>query len=237
MRTKYRFKIKNYKLAILALLFIAFFTYLGCWQLSRAHYKQALLDSYAERTKQTPLAAHDLTTIQDWRFYRVQLTGYFDNEHTFLLDNKTFERRVGYEVYTPMHVKGFETAILIDRGFVPLGSSRNDLPTIAPIRGEVSLTAMFNLPPLYVSLGKIVEQNNFKWPLRVEYINQAELSNILNYKLFPYIALMQPTDARAYPLTWQVVIMPPERHLGYAVQWFALALTLLILFVALNRVR
>lgn len=237
MRTKYRFKIKNYKLAALAFILIAFFTYLGCWQLSRAHYKQALLDSYTERTKQTPLTARDLSTIQDWRFYRVQLTGTFDNEHTFLLDNKTYERRVGYEVYTPMRVKGFDAAILIDRGFIPLGASRDDLPKINAIRGDVTLTAMFNLPPLYMSLGNIVDHVNLKWPLRVEYINLGDLSKLLNYQLFPYVALMQPTDARAYPLTWQVVIMSPERHLGYAVQWFALALTLLILFVALNRVR
>ncbi len=237
MRTKYRFKIKNYKLAALAFILIAFFTYLGCWQLSRAHDKQALLDSYALRTTHTPFSAHNLSAIQDWRFYRIQLSGTFDNDHTFLLDNKTYERRVGYEVYTPMHVNGFDTAILIDRGFVPLGVSRNDLPKIRAITGKVTLTAMLNFPPLYLSLGKIVDHTHLKWPLRVEYINLAELSNLLNYQLFPYVALMQPSDARAYPLSWQVVIMSPERHLGYAVQWFALALTLLILFVALNRVR
>jgi surfeit locus 1 family protein len=33
---------------------------------------------------------------------------------------------------------------------------------------------------------------------------------------------------------WQPSTFPPERHLGYAITWFALAATVAVLFVALN---
>lgn len=237
MAIKYRFQLKSIKIAILAFVLIALFTTLGLWQLSRAHQKQSLLQSFAARTLHTPFSARDLNTIGDWRFYRVTLVGTFDNKHTFLLDNKTYQRRIGYEVYTPFHARGMKEAILVNRGFIPMGKSRQELPEIKDIKGEVTLTGMLNLPPLYVTLGKIIDPIKISWPLRVEFINIADLANILKEHLYPYTVVMAPSDTRAYDITWQVLSMTPERHLGYAVQWFALALTLLILFVALNRAR
>lgn len=228
------FTIKNGKLALLAFLFIAFFVSLGFWQLSRADQKKTLLASYANRTQQAPLHSPDLHTGTDLRFYRVELQGYFDNQHTLLLDNKTFHGRVGYEVYTPFKAIGLAEPILVDRGFVPLGKSRNSLPPIQAFSGPVTIKGLLTLPPAYVALGKIREPAPTSWPLRVQYIKGAELIPFLGYPLFPYIVTIEPGEPAAYSIEWQVVIMPPEKHIGYAVQWFALALTLLILFVVLN---
>lgn len=237
MPTKLRFKIHNWKLALLACVFIGLFTWLGCWQLSRASQKQDLLQSFANRTTQEPVSAKNLNDVNDWRFYRAQLSGTFDNKHTFLLDNKTYKGKVGYEVYTPFHAHGMRSSILVNRGFIPVGVGRQVLPNIQPIEGDVTLIGMINLPPTYMALGKLIDPIKITWPLRVEFINLPDLANILKDKLFPYTLSMDPSDPRAYAITWQVVSMAPERHLGYAVQWFALALTLLILFVALNRVK
>ena len=229
------FKIQNWKLAVLALIFFCLFISLGCWQLSRANQKKILLKAFTARTLASPLTARDLNKKNDLRFYQATVTGMFDNEHTFLLDNKIFHGKVGYEIYTPFKIDELATPILIDRGFVPLGRDRNTLPAIRPILGKVTITGMLNQPPAYVSLGNISDTAQIKWPLRIQYANLDELSTLLKSPLFPYILNLAPTDPAAYSVEWQVVTMSPEKHMGYAVQWFALALTLLILFVVLNR--
>lgn len=228
-------RIKNWKLALLALVLFSLFLRLGFWQLARAHEKQQLLDNYAARTKHSPLEAGALEEAADLRFYQAKITGEFDNTHTFLLDNKIFNSQIGYEVYTPFHANGFDQPILIDRGFVPLGKDRSSLPSIKPILGTLTVTGMLNLAPAYVAFGPMIDGDDQKWPMRVEFIDLKGISKILQQPFFAYTLSLAPNHPAAYAMEWQVVTMGPERHLGYAVQWFAFAATLLILFAALNR--
>lgn len=229
------FKIQNWKLSLLAFIFIGVFTSLGMWQLSRASEKKILLKSFAERTELAPLDASSLSQYNDLRFYRATLQGTFDNAHSILLDNKISQGKVGYEVYTPFYVIGLKKPLLVDRGFTPIINSRKEMPVIPAITGIVTITGMLNLPPTYVALGEMIDTPTHHWPLRVEYINLTELSTVLNDTMYPYVLNITPKDAAALEVNWQVVTMSPEKHMGYALQWFAFAVTLLILFVTLNR--
>lgn len=229
------FKLQNWKLALLAILLISIFTGLGLWQLSRATEKKLMFRVFSERTALNPLRAATIARPNDWRFYRVELSGEYDNAHTILLDNKTHDGKVGYEVYTPFQVTGLTADILVDRGFIPLGASRKELPIIEPITRHTTITGMLNLPPKYVSLGGLTESSLHTWPLRVQYIELRELSSILGRTIFPYVLNLSPDVPGAYDVEWQLFGTKPEKHMGYAIQWFAFAFTLLIIFVALNR--
>ena len=229
-----RITIKNWKLALLTLFFFSLFIKLGFWQLSRAHQKEKLLQSFTKRGGKSPLTFKEMNSIKDLRFYRAKLTGQFDNLHTLLLDNKIFNGKVGYEVYTPFKAEGIETPILVDRGFIPLGKSRSELPGISSIIGRIEVSGMLNFPPTYVAFGKMNE-SQLSSPWRIEFINLPLLSQALHEPLFPYTLTLTPNHPAAFAIEWQIVTMGPERHRGYAIQWFAFALTLVVLFVALNR--
>lgn len=225
-------KIKSRKLALLAFVLFCIFINLGMWQVRRADEKQLLLKSFSQRAHHAPLQADKLLSVSDLRFYRARLEGTFDNEHTILLDNKTHHGKIGYEVYTPFKATGFGTPILVDRGFIQSTGSRSDLPNIHAIVDETSVTGILNEPPKYAALGEMIDKTS--WPLRVEYIDLQKISEHLHTNFFPYILTLDPKHAAAFDLEWEIVIMGPERHLGYALQWFAFALTLLVLFAALN---
>lgn len=229
----FSFHIRHLGLAMLALVFFSLFIGLGSWQLQRAQQKKRLLQSFQARTRQAALTAQALHHDQDMRFYRAILKGQFDNDHTFLLDNKIFHGKVGYEVYTPFQVEGLPIVILVDRGFIPI-NTRSELPIIHRINGTITVVGMLNRPPTYVAWGPIYEAG-IKWPLRIEFVDLATLSELTGRPFYPYVLSLAPSDPAAYDIEWQIVTMTPERHTGYAIQWFALALTLLILFVALNR--
>lgn len=227
-------QIKNWNFFLLTLFFIALFILLGCWQLSRAHQKKILLNMYTEREK-TLLDASALTSIHDLRFYRIKLTGTFDNQHTFLLDNRVFHGKLGFEIYTPFKVKNTPFTLLVDRGFLAMGSSRRSVPFIKEIQGETTINGLIKAPSRYFALGPMLESTPEVWPQRIEFIDLFQLAKLLNHTLFSYLIMLTPDDKAAYPIEWQLVTFGPERHFAYAIQWFALALTLLILSFFLNR--
>lgn len=140
-------KIKNLKLALLALVLFCVFISLGMWQLRRADEKLLLLKSYSQRAHDKPLQADKLLDQEDLRFYRAQLHGTFDNEHTILLDNKTQHGKIGYEVYTPFKADGLNMPILVDRGFVQTHGLRSELPNIHAVTDETAIVGLLNAPP------------------------------------------------------------------------------------------
>jgi len=231
----YRY-LKNIKLTLLNLLLITAFISLGVWQLDRARQKNILLQILNQRAALTPYQAKELVTTADLRFYPVSLKGKFDNNHVLLLDNKTHQGHVGYEVYIPFHAQGLTNPILVDRGFLPAGPNRQQLPKASSIVGEITINGILNLPPKYVALGAMSEPATAQpspFPMRVEFINIKALSTLLSQPLFPYVLSLDPKHPVALPRSPQATPITPQKHIVYAVQWFAFATTLLVLLVAL----
>ncbi|MBE2293473.1 MAG: hypothetical protein IAF00_00925, partial [Phycisphaerales bacterium] len=78
-----------------------------------------------------------------------------------------------------------------------------------------------------------------RWPRVIPYVDYPQLSTILGYPLQPAVILLAPEAPDGYWRDWRPRFggLGPERHRGYAVQWFALAVTLIILygFAAMRR--
>ena len=87
------------------------------------------------------------------------------------------------------------------------------------------------LPRAGISLAAAPEPG---WPRRVSYPTHAALEAALGQPLYPGVLLLDPVAADGFRRDWQPAGMTPERHVGYAVQWFALSLTLLVLYVVVN---
>ncbi len=112
---------------------------LGFWQLSRAQEKEALLQQQQQGKKQPLLTQAALTQAsRHLRYHRISLQGHFLNEHIILLDNITKRSLPGYYVFAPFSLKNGEV-VLVNRGWIPLGPSRNQLPKPMPVKGEVTI--------------------------------------------------------------------------------------------------
>jgi cytochrome oxidase assembly protein ShyY1 len=74
---------------------------------------------------------------------------------------------------------------------------------------------------------------NAPWPRLITAVNAGKLWTELGREGFAH-ELRMASDLGAYRLDWPVVAMGPEKHLGYAVQWFALATSLLGLYLYLG---
>ena len=63
----------------------------------------------------------------------------------------------------------------------------------------------------------------------------ADLERALGVPVESRIVLLDSERPDGYERDWRPALeFPPERHLGYAVQWFALAVVVFVIFVALS---
>lgn len=213
---------------------------LGFWQLDRADQKRALLASFAAHRHELPIHGVPLQAdIPSLRFRRVSASGHFDNAHSIFLDNRIHDGMAGFELFTPLRLAGGH-GVLIDRGWAPLGRSRADLPRVAVRAGTVTVAGLIDKPPVPgLRLGR-ADAASGRWPHVVEYVDLESLARELGYPLLPVVILENRTRDSGLVRPWMqagwhpVIGFGPRRHLSYAVQWFGLALALLVIYVAVN---
>lgn len=223
----------NSRVGWLTLLVLPVLISLGCWQLERAEEKRAIEDLLAQRQQQEAVAPEALNLDVDLSFTPVILHGSFAEERQFLLDNRMHDGRLGYEVLTPF-VTDKGSQLLVNRGWIQGSMNRTTLPQI-PATGGQQVTQGF----IYVSPGKpflLKEQvlDTGTWPVVVQAIEIDKLSEALAQDLFPHVVRLNEGAPSALATAWQSINQQPEKHIAYAVQWFAMAAALVLWFVFAN---
>lgn len=202
---------------------------LGVWQVARGREKARLLTEVAVGQASAPLDLNDaaVESIPSGRPVRVR--GVFLGDHQGLLDNQVRDGQVGYDILTPLRVNGHNDLLLVDRGWLARGPRREDLPQWSTPDWPVTLLGTLH-PPVDVPLvsGEISDTFGGAWV--VSEIDPATLTSRLGAAVAPRVLRLLPQSEHGFRRDWPVVSMSPQRHYGYAVQWFGLALALLALY-------
>lgn len=239
----------TFKYSLTTLLLIPVFVYLGFWQIDRYHEKQnqqRMLENrmHAPVMKMIPTSdVRAITSVRPYRYRQLEVIGHFLNERQIYLDNQIVKGRVGYRVLTPFQPIGQSDILLIDRGWIPIGKSRDEMPLVKPVLGQQTLIGTINLPTNGIQLSNLFNKTQDKtmsqisWPLRVQRIDFENLASLLSQKLTPFILQLNPQDSIGFNIQPITFNPPPSRHLGYAIQWFAMALAVLIYYLVINTAR
>lgn len=217
--------------SVLVLLLFPGLIALGFWQLERAEEKRELLAVHQARQLAAPISLGELERQPDPAYVRVQLQGYFDARHSLLLDNRTRDGKVGVELLQPFYDQGSGLWLLLNRGWLPWPDRRIP-PTFTTPDTPLSLRASIHVP-LGEPLQLQQEQPATGWPRLVSAVKPDALWHQLGRGGVSYEARLEPGPA-SFQADWPIVAMSPDKHLGYAVQWFALAAALLGLFIYLG---
>lgn len=214
---------------IFAGVFLPLLLALGTWQLERAGDKQALFDDFAAGGEAVALVAGSRGLEELRRYAPVRAVGSYLPDRQFLLDNMVEGGQAGYRVLTPLLLAEGH-AVLVDRGWVPRDFSAAGPPLIE-VDGMVRTVAglLDQLPRPGIALETRSQPG---WPKVVQFPDLDELSAALGLALVPGLLLLEPTAPDGYRRNWRPSDFGPERHIGYAFQWFALAATLVILYLA-----
>lgn len=200
------------------------------WQLDRAEQKREMLQQLDEGLAHPPVLLEEVA--EDARNYtRVIVEGSWA-EPVFLLDNRTRNGRVGYEVVGLIEREG-STPVLVNRGWVPAGNDRSVLPEIEIPPGNHRVEGY-----LYRSVQKPIvfaeQQWSGSWPERTQIIDFELMAGRLQQELYPFVVRISPESPLAYQADWRVERKGPGMHIGYAVQWALISLTIVIMSLFVN---
>ena len=221
------------------LLLVPLLLALGHWQLQRAAEKSAMLAEWTGHAGLPPLrlGADDLPLrrVADLPGRRLVIDGRWDAGRQILLDNQVLDGQAGYWVFTPLRVGDRDAAVLVNRGWLPVGPSREAAPDVE-MAAHAGLVEGIAAPPPAASLfsRQEVDTSLGGGVLRVQQIDLANLSKRLALRLEPWTLRLDPAAADGYRRQWQAPGLTPERHVAYAVQWFLLAALAIGLYIRLN---
>lgn len=197
---------------------------LAAWQWQRAAEKTTQLQQLSVMQQQGPLrfsqvllrlpAEADGAIVQD--------TGNWLAPYIWLLDNRIVEGRVGYDVVIPVQFYDSSSLLLVNLGWVRAPQSRAELPNI-DIPSSINVNGLLRSQLGGLRLGQNTDGSG--WPLRIQQIELLELQKSLPVPL--YHAMVYQQQGSDFIPHYQAVVMPPEKHRGYAFQWFMLGLAVL----------
>ena len=221
-------------MTLLTLVLLALLISLGRWQLRRADEKRVLYDSFASGSDATrPIEA---ATPPLPRYQHLAAAGHYDDSRQVLIDNMVESEQAGYFVITPFELQGGGW-ILVNRGWVPVGASRAQLPAI-PVNAQARTLhgRADNLPSPGIQLGTrgVLAP---PYPVVASFPTHEEIAALLKEARWARAAdliLLDPGEPDGYVRRWSPPGFPPMRHIGYAVQWFGLATVLFVIYIVTN---
>ena len=206
---------------------------LGMWQLRRADEKRAIL-AQIERGAAT---TRPLTAIEEElpRYQTVSATGRYDSRHQVLLDNMPSLRGMpGFRVLTPLELSAGGW-VLVDRGWIAMGPNRRPAAAIEVAETErILLGRVDELPTPGLRLGGGASAAG-GWPRVMNFPEYEQLQSALARPLARQIVRLDPAQSDGFERVVAVrADFGPNRHIAYAVQWFAFAATMFAIYVLLN---
>ena len=202
----------------------------GNWQRGRAVEKEVQQQKLDALVSEAPVSVpHTPANGEMFASRRVQAVGHYDRQHAILLDNRIYRGQAGYHVITPLRLDGSDMHVLVVRGWIAAGPSRERLPEVATPSGLQHIEGVGKVPSTRVlELAEV--QPGYVWQnlLLDRYAAWSKL------KLQPFV-IEQTNDAEdGLVRDWPRPDIGIEKHRIYAMQWYLFAGLALVLYIALN---
>lgn len=210
---------------------------LGVWQLDRAQEKRDIISQLESKVEAPPVSLTEALQQEAPDMTAITTTGKPIPEIHLVTDNQPRNGRLGYEVFALWDSPEFDRPIMVSRGWLPRKDFYQKVPEIP------QFTASKLEGTLYYSKGdNPIVADNAVWQEfdgiwligQFDFQTLAEKVKQMGYDSAPFIIRLKPDDESGFVRQWASVASPPEKHIAYAIQWFAMAFVLIILFIILN---
>jgi len=210
---------------------------LANWQLQRGLNKAQRVASIAAAS------SRETFTLEQIKFYQgdiqdlpIVISGTLNRAHILLLDNQIHQGRPGFGVLGIANSDGQN--VLVNFGWVAGKRVRTELPTVAlpnTVSGALGRIVLPSNNPLITETATL----DAEWPKVIQQIDMRFIEQVLQVKLEPFLLTLTENNNPQFVRKWQPVVMPPEKHYAYAVQWLGLGIAaFFVYFFALrNRLK
>lgn len=225
----YRFLLKPRWIVshVLVLTLVVVMVNLGLWQLHRLDQKRdlnALIESRTEApvrpVDEVLPASADFDDADEVVFRPVTATGSYLAEDEVVVRGRSYEGRSGAWILTPLRLDD-GTAVVVNRGWVPLQAGLEVQPEWAPPAGEVRVEGLLVETQTRGRFGSIDPEGE-----RLDELARADVGRIqqqVDVDLVPAVLQLDQQDP-AQPGDFPVAVGRPSLdegpHLNYAGQWF-----------------
>ncbi len=227
--------------AIEWLVFISFFTLftcLGVWQMIRADEKRDIQNLINARSTQAALDLNQAPIAEPKQYQRLKVAGEFIQAGQLLIDNIRHGKKIGYHVISAFKISGNDKHILVNRGWVAQGDSRQQLPQVNLPAGLVTLEGIMrtpsSLPFVESSMTPLSNSQDFDLWL---YLDMEKYQQESNLALHPFALYQQSDSGDGLQREWPAYQAKVGMHIGYAIQWFAFSLIVTFILVWQGRKR
>ena len=213
--------------AFLIIATIAFLVSLGLWQLDRADQKRSIEAAIVKaNTGPVELIANGRELL-DKEYYDVRLQGNYLSDKQFIYDNQIVDQVSGYYVLTPFILTDQLGVILVNRGFIPWNGQRERLADIAvdSVSREIKVQVSSPIKRMELKATDVSRQ----FPVLIQAIDFDVLEEVSKLKFVKVVGLLDPSSSDGYVRKWEPYTGSIEKHIGYAIQWFLMALVLAII--------
>jgi len=213
-----------------AVAFIALTVSLGLWQVGRGEEKAVRQSLFDSRLREAPLRLTGGVPTADALLYRrVAARGEWIPERQIFVDNQIRDGRAGFHVVMPLKIEGSPAAVLVNRGWIARDARYPEAPPVSVPRGPVEVHGLATRPPArFLELSPQVISGNVWQNLSIE--RYRERSGL---DLLPVVVLADP-PAEGLAAVRETPDAGIAKHHEYALTWFSLALTALVLWIVLN---
>ena len=207
---------------------------LGLWQYNKGEYINNLQHKINDRRHLSPVSMQELPhELDDQVYMPVIVSGKFDVERHFYFDNRIVNGLAGYDIYTPLRMDDGNT-ILVNRGWIRQGRTRQDLPEFETASSRVSFKAIVDRPPSKDFMLAENVHDSLAWPMVLQYVDIQEISQMLGYELMPMVLRLDKDEEHGFHREIPVLNLDSAKNTGYAFQWFAMSAALLVIYIAVN---
>lgn len=210
---------------------------LGVWQLDRAEEKRQLISALELKSEQAPVPLDEAIALKTPDMTRIISDGTPVSDVTLVIDNQTRDGRLGYEIYGLWQPSGGQQPILVSRGWLPRKDFYEKVPEIPAFEAQQLEGSLYfsKGANAVVASNAVWQEYDGVWLLgQFDFQTLAEKVEKMGYDSAPFIIRMQPDTQSKFVRQWALVASPPEKHIAYAIQWFAMAFALVMLFIILN---
>ena len=233
---KFRLRLKiqfNWKIALCILLMFLVLIRLGFWQLDRAEKKRQIQNDRDARRIAIPVSIQSLNLddINTFKHMKVTLNGSYDNAKSIWVSNQIFQGRPGYEVITVFKLHSSDQIVLVSRGWISADYDSQQLPAIESVTGTQQLVAEIHVPSAKSFFLSQKIEAPLTWPLRLHHFEISGISQLLDSPVLPFVARLDQNNPGVLERHWRVTRLQPENSTSYAIQWFGMALILIVIVI------
>ncbi|WP_421696334.1 SURF1 family protein [Aestuariivirga sp.] len=206
---------------------VAILLWLGVWQVQRLHWKEGLLAQLAANAAAAPVdlstAAQMAADGRDDEFVRVRFSGQYKNDAWKKMIS-TYDGGQGWTIMTPA-ISDDGWAVIVDRGRVP-GQRLEHFEVVDGPTEIEGVIRTYKHGPGYFDPANDPKANLWFWWDVKGMLDTSALAPGL--KPFPYVVQLLPESTKVeFPRPEEPKANLANNHLGYAITWFGLALTLI----------